>query len=135
MSTVPSKASKKRRFNVSPEARTSEILCKPTEEQNQRLTRGLSPIYQRGEKRSLFLAADQWNDAFFVSVNPFHAMHVRETMPKEVIGYDDCFFHSKTGTYKLVLVGEAKFCSPRQAQQGRARRLQNAKGVTEHPDF
>ena len=39
-STVPSKASRKRRFNVSPEARTSEILCKPTEEQNQRLTRG-----------------------------------------------------------------------------------------------
>ena len=43
-STVPSKASKKRRFNVSPEARTSEILCKPTEEQNQRLT---IPVYQR----------------------------------------------------------------------------------------
>ena len=43
--TVPSKASKKRRFNVSPEARTSEILCKPMEEQNQRLTRGLSPVY------------------------------------------------------------------------------------------
>ena len=45
--TVRSKASKKRRFNVSPEARTSEILCKPTEEQNQRLTRGLSPAYHR----------------------------------------------------------------------------------------
>ena len=43
--TVPSKASKKRLFNVSPEARTSEILCKPMEEQNQRLTRGLSPVY------------------------------------------------------------------------------------------
>ena len=28
-STVPSQASKKRRFNDSPEARTSEILCKP----------------------------------------------------------------------------------------------------------
>ena len=39
-STVPSKASKKRRFNVSPEARTSEILCKPTEEQN-------PPVYQQ----------------------------------------------------------------------------------------
>ena len=46
-STVPSKASKKRRFNVSPEARTSEILCKPTEEQNDRLTSGLSPVYHR----------------------------------------------------------------------------------------
>ena len=39
-STVPSKASKKHRSNVSPEARTSEILCKPTEGQNHRLTRG-----------------------------------------------------------------------------------------------
>ena len=44
---VPSKASQKRRLNVSPEARTSEILCKPTEEQNLRLTRGLSPVYHR----------------------------------------------------------------------------------------
>ena len=57
-------ASKKRRFNVSPEARTSEILCKPTEEQNQRLTTGLSAVYHRDEKRALFLAAEQWNDAF-----------------------------------------------------------------------
>ena len=35
-SIVLSKASKTRRFNVSREARTSEILCKPTEEQNER---------------------------------------------------------------------------------------------------
>ena len=34
------KASKRRRLNVSPEARTSEILVKPMEERNQRLTRG-----------------------------------------------------------------------------------------------
>ena len=39
-SLVPPKASKTRRLNVSPEARTSEILCKPVEEQNPRLTRG-----------------------------------------------------------------------------------------------
>ena len=52
------------RFNVSPEARTSETLCKPIEEQNQRLTRGLPPVYERDEKRSLFLAADQWTEAF-----------------------------------------------------------------------
>ena len=64
MFIVPSKASKTIRFNVSREARTSEILCKPTEEVNPRLTSGLSPVYQRDEKRSLFLAADQWNDAF-----------------------------------------------------------------------
>ena len=62
--TVPSKASKKRRFNVSPKARTSEFLCKPTEEQNQRLTIGLSAVYHPDEKRSLFLAAKRWNDAF-----------------------------------------------------------------------
>ena len=46
-STVPSKKSKKRCFNVSPEARTSEILCEPTEESNQRLTSSLSEVYQR----------------------------------------------------------------------------------------
>ena len=63
-STVPCKPSKKRRFNVSPQARTSETLCKPTEEQNQRLTNGLSAVYHRDEKRALFLAAEQWNDAF-----------------------------------------------------------------------
>ena len=59
-----SKASKTRRFNVSREARTSEILCKPTEKPNQWLTSGLSAVYQRGEKRSLFLAADLWEKAF-----------------------------------------------------------------------
>ena len=46
-SLVPSKASKKRRFNVSPEAQTNEILCKPTEKQNQRLTTSSSPVYPR----------------------------------------------------------------------------------------
>ena len=43
--TVPLKPSKKRRFNGSPEAQTSEILCKPTKEQNHRLTGGLSPVF------------------------------------------------------------------------------------------
>ena len=38
-----SKASKTRRLNVSPEAQTSEILCKPMEEQNPRLTTETSP--------------------------------------------------------------------------------------------
>ena len=46
-SYVPSKASKTRRLNVSPEARTSEILCKPMEEQSPRLTTGASPVYHR----------------------------------------------------------------------------------------
>ena len=46
-------------------------------EQNQRLTAGLSTFYQRDEKRPWFLAADQWTDAYFDAVNPFHASHVR----------------------------------------------------------
>ena len=41
------KASKTRRLNVSPEARTSESLCKPMEEQSPRLTTGSSAVYQR----------------------------------------------------------------------------------------
>ena len=45
--SVPSKGSRKRRFNVSPKARTSEILCKPMEEQNQWFTSGLPAVYQR----------------------------------------------------------------------------------------
>ena len=44
-SLVLSKASKTRRLNVSPEPRTSEILCKPKKEQNPRLTS--SPVQQR----------------------------------------------------------------------------------------
>ena len=64
VSRVPSKASKTHRLNVSPEARKNEILCKPMEEHNDRLTTGLCPVYPRDEKRSLFLAADQWTDAF-----------------------------------------------------------------------
>ena len=74
-SLAPSKASKTCRLNEPPEARTSEILCKPMEEQNPRLTRGSSPVhprflrglsavYQWDEKRSFFLAADQWSNAF-----------------------------------------------------------------------
>ena len=63
-STVPSKKSKKCCVNDSPEARTGEILCKATEEQNLRLTTSLSAVYQPDEKRSLFLAAAQWNDTF-----------------------------------------------------------------------
>ena len=44
-SIVPSKAPKTHRFNISPEGRTSETLCKPTEEQNDRLKNGPSPVY------------------------------------------------------------------------------------------
>ena len=41
------KASKTRRRDVSRQERTSEILCKPMEEQNPRLTTGSSAVYQR----------------------------------------------------------------------------------------
>ena len=47
-SAIPSKPSKKLRFNLSSEARISEILFKPTEEKNQRLTTGLLAVYHRG---------------------------------------------------------------------------------------
>ena len=82
-STIPSKAWKKRRFNVSLEARTSEILFNPTDGgtksavDNQFIT-GLSPVYQQNEKRFLFVTADQWNDGcrplekrLFVFCTPF----------------------------------------------------------------
>ena len=73
-STVLSKASRKHRFNVSPEARTTEILCKPTEEQNDRLTRGLSA----GREALFDPGCRPVERRLFVSVNPFHARHVRE---------------------------------------------------------
>ena len=41
-SLAPSKESKTSRLNVFPEARTSEILCKPMQEQSPRLNRGLT---------------------------------------------------------------------------------------------
>ena len=46
-----------------------KILCKPMEEQNPQLTRGLSAAdnrftYPRDETRSSFLAADQCTDAY-----------------------------------------------------------------------
>ena len=43
-----------------------------------RFITGLSAVYHRNEKRSLFLAADQWTEAVRVPVNPFRARHVRE---------------------------------------------------------
>ena len=73
-SIVPSKASKKRCFNVSPEARTSEIPCKQMEERNDRLTRGLS----RGREALFVPGCRPVEQRLFVSVNPFHARHVRE---------------------------------------------------------
>ena len=90
--TDPSKASKKRRFNVFPEARTCEIQCKPTEGQNQRLTRGLSPGYHRfitglsAGREALFLTGCRPVDRrLFVSVNPFmQGMSGNQRLTKKV---------------------------------------------------
>ena len=54
-SLLPPKASKTIVLNVSSEARTKESLCKPKEEHNERLTRGLSAVYPRDDGRSSFL--------------------------------------------------------------------------------
>ena len=82
-STVPSKAWKKRRFNVPPEARTSEILCKPTGEQNPRLITGLS-----AGREALFVPGCRpVEQRLFVFVNPFHARHVRELVESKTQTY------------------------------------------------
>ena len=47
-----------------PRSTNNEIPRKPTEKPNQRLTRSSSAVYQQGEKRLLFMAADQYNNAF-----------------------------------------------------------------------
>ena len=75
------KASKTCRLNVPPEARTSEILCKPMGEQNPRLTTGASAVYPRfiTETRSALCSGFRPVERrFFVFVNPIHARHVRE---------------------------------------------------------
>ena len=62
-SLVLSKASKTRRLNVSPESRTSEILCKSNagtkSPVDNRFIRGLFSTYQRDRERSSLLAANQ----------------------------------------------------------------------------
>ena len=75
---VPPKASNSRRLDVSPEARTSEILCKPNagtkSPVDDRFIRCLSP-----RREALFLSGCWPVDRrLFVSVNLFHARHVRE---------------------------------------------------------
>ena len=93
-STVPPKQSLKRLFNDSPDTRTSEILCKTKEDQNQQLTTSLSAVYHQDDKRSLFLAAEQWNDFFLVSVNPFYARHVREIIYIPSTPFEKEYFHA-----------------------------------------
>ena len=94
--SVLSKASKKRRLNDPPEARTGKILCKPTKEQNQRLITGLSAVYSRDEERSFFLGCRTVEQRLFVSVIPFYATHVRECFRK----YDGSLFSGLTFVYQ-----------------------------------
>ena len=61
-SLYPSRVPQKTVLNVSSQARTKEILCKPLREQNVRLTRGFSPVYHRDRERSSLLAVDQCTD-------------------------------------------------------------------------
>ena len=67
-SLVPLKASKIRFLNVSPEARTSKIPCNPKTGTkppvDRRFVSGVKAVSPRDERGSLFLAADQWTDAF-----------------------------------------------------------------------
>ena len=56
---LPTRASRTNVLNDSAEARIHEIPCKSMEEQGPRLTCGVSAVYPRDEKRSLFLAVDQ----------------------------------------------------------------------------
>ena len=73
-SAVFSTASRKHRFNVAPDRRTSEIPCQPMEEQNQHLTTGLS---QKQETR--FVPGCRTMERFFfVSVKIIHARHVQQ---------------------------------------------------------
>ena len=61
-------------LDVFSEARTNESLFKPTEEQNPRLTSGVSP-----ERKALFVPGClPVYRRLFVSVNLFYARHVRE---------------------------------------------------------
>ena len=61
---LSSRASKTIVLNDSSEARTTEFICKSTEEQNRRLTTGSSAVYHWDRERSSFLAADQCTDAY-----------------------------------------------------------------------
>ena len=77
----PSSALQANVLNVSLQARTKEILCKPVEEKNIRLTRDLSPVYRRFINGTAS-ALHWW---LLVSVptaiclcKPFHARHVQE---------------------------------------------------------
>ena len=106
LSLVPSKASKTRVLNISPEARTSEILCKAVEEPNPRLTSGLSAV-DNGFISGTTAVLRSWlltsGPTFFVSVNPFHARHVRECTKSQHTKLHHATLHN-TPPYRITTI-------------------------------
>ena len=89
-------------LNISPEARTKEILCKPMEEHNERSTTGLSAVY------SLFIcgttaALPSWlltsGLTPIVSVNLVHARHLREPVEE----HNERFHNERFTTNKSAI--------------------------------
>ena len=73
-SLAPPKASQVHRLNIFAEARTSEILCKPMEEQSPRLTTGSSAVYPRfmsGTRSALFSWLLTGGPTLFCPCKPF----------------------------------------------------------------
>ena len=79
LTLAPPKASSTPVLNDSSEARTSEILCKPMEEQNPRLTSGSSA----GREALLVPGCSLVDCRLFVSANPSHPKDVRELRTKD----------------------------------------------------
>ena len=101
-------------WNFSPETRRSEILCKPMEERNPRLTTGLSPVhhvlitcYQKDKSRFSLLPTS--GTMSFGSVDPFMQGMSGNTQPVE----------SKTRTYH-GRVGSGRRGARRTAGRGEA---------------
>ena len=77
-SLVPPKASKTGLLNVSPEARTSEILCKPNAGTKSPVDKWFVSGVTAGREALFVPGCRPVDRCFFASVNPFHARHVRK---------------------------------------------------------
>ena len=96
-SLVSPKASKRRRLNVFPEARTSKIPCRPNagtkSAVDKRIVSGLSPGGCRPVDRRLFVPVNPFHASHirkFVFLNPFHARNVRESYVNRTKEHDEC---------------------------------------------
>ena len=88
LSLLRSRVSKTNVLNVYPGVRANEFKCKPMEEQSERMMSGLSG---REEARSLFLAVDQWTDAFLSSLRGRGRSSTQSSAPKIEDGFFLCF--------------------------------------------